>query len=317
MKAIVFEKYGGPEVLHLSEIPKPDTKSNEVLVRVKATAVNSGDWRVRKADPFMVRLFFGLLKPNKKVLGTSFSGTIEAVGGSVSKYKVGDEVFGTTEEEMGSYAEFISIAEDKAIAPKPKNLNHQEAASIPFGGHTAYHFLKPLNLNPEKHILIYGASGAVGTATIQIAKFQGAKVTAVCSGKNADLVKSLGADEVIDYTKTPVNQLQQKYDAVVETVGKLHVTDAVNLVKDGGHLVLIASLLEGMIYGTIQKIKGRIKIIDGVAKVDDNDMQFLKDRCEAGELRPIIDKSYPLEKMAKAHAYVEAGHKRGNVVITL
>ncbi|GAB4039398.1 NAD(P)-dependent alcohol dehydrogenase [Spirosoma gilvum] len=210
MKAIIYMKYGAPGVLQLKEVEKPTVKANEILIKVKATAVNSGDLRLRAANPVGVRLFFGLIKPKKNILGGVFSGEIEKVGPEVRRFNVGDQVFGSTGMNFGAYAEYKCLSEDAVLALKPTTISHQEAAVIPFGGTTALYFIRKANLKSGQNVLINGASGAVGTAAIQLAKYYGAIVTAVCSTANIDLVKSLGADQVIDYTREDLPKTEKR-----------------------------------------------------------------------------------------------------------
>ena len=315
MKAITFSRYGPPEVLQLDELPIPEPAEGEVLIRVFATAVNSGDWRLRKAEPFLVRLFFGMFKPRIRVLGSAFSGVIEKVGSHVSTLKVGDMVFGLSDEKFGTYAEYLAFPEDGPMARKPGNLSHGEAASLVFGGHTALHFLRKAGISANQHILIYGASGSVGTAAIQLSRYHQARVTAVCSTANLDLVRSLGADEVIDYTKTDIAALDGCYDIVYETVNKTSVPQVVSLLKPGGILILGAALLKGMLQGGWASMTRGIKVIGGVARSSASDMELLGSLASDGILKPVIDRTYELEQMAEAHAYVEKGHKKGNVVV--
>lgn len=315
MKAVTFSKYGPPEVLRLEELPRPEPQSGEVLVRIHATAVNSGDWRLRRADPFLVRLFFGLFKPRIKVLGSVFSGTVEAVGTGVSNYKAGDAVFGLSDKKFGAYAEYLAFPASDSMALKPQTLSHAEAASLVFGGHTALHFLRKAGLAKGQHILIYGASGAVGTSAVQLAKHFGARVTAVCSTDNVGWVRSLGADAVIDYTTTDISSLEGGYDMVYETVNKAPVPQMARLLTSGGVLILGAALLKGMLQGTIASMTSSIRVIGGVAKSSSGDLRFLGELASRGALKPVIDRTYALHEMAAAHAYVEKGHKKGNVVV--
>lgn len=315
MKAIVYTKYGPPEVLHLKEVDEPTPKDNEILIKVKATAVNSGDWRLRKPDPFAARLFFGLLKPKLSILGGVLSGEVEAVGKNVKKFTVGDHVFGTTGMSMGAYAEYKCLPENGVLALKPKNISHREAAVIPFGGTTALHFIKKANIKAGQKVLIYGASGAVGTAAIQLAKYFGATVTGVCSTANVELVKSLGADRVIDYTREDFTRKGETYDVIFETVNKMSFSDSLKSLKKNGILILSASAMSGMLHGLWTSMTSTQKVLTGLISETAEDMDFLKGLIDSGKIKPVIDRTYPLAQMAEAHAYVEKGHKKGNVAI--
>jgi NADPH:quinone reductase-like Zn-dependent oxidoreductase len=315
MKAAFFTQYGSPEVLQLKEVSKPIPKDNEILLRIKATAVNSGDVRLRKADPFAVRLLFGLLKPKINILGSVFSGDVESVGKDVKDFKVGDSVFGHTDMRFGAYAEYISIPESGSIALKPVNISHKEAAVIPFGGVTALHFIKKTMIKPNQKVLIVGASGAVGSAAIQLAKSYGGIVTGVCSTANIDLVKSIGADKVIDYTKEDFTQNGEIYDVVFDTVNTIRVRQSLKSLSKNGVLILSAAGLSEMLQGLWFSKTGNKKILTGVIKHKAADILFLKELIENGKFKPLIDKTYSLEQIADAHAYVEKGHKKGNVAI--
>lgn len=317
MKAAIFTQYGAPAVLHTAIVNKPNPKANEVLVKIHATAVNSGDCRMRAADPFAVRFFFGLFKPSKQILGGVLSGTVEAVGQNVKLFKPGDQVFGSTTMDFGAYAEYIVLPETGALALKPAALRHEEAAVIPFGGVTAWYYLQKANIQPGQKLLIYGASGAVGTAAVQIAKSLGAEVTAVCSTSNLELVKSLGADHVIDYTKTDFSKTGQQYDVVYETVNKSAVSTCASVLRKNGILLIGAAMLPEMLQGAWASITHGIKVHGGVAIPKAESIAFLRLLLEAGKLKPVIDKTYTLEQLADAHAYVQAGHKKGNVVVTV
>lgn len=315
MKAIVYMNYGAPEVLQLKNVAKPVPKDNEVLVRIKATAANSGDWRLRKADPFAVRLFFGLTKPKKNILGGVLSGEVEAVGKNVTRFKAGDQVFGMTGMSFGAYAEYKCLPETATLALKPANISHNEAAVIPFGGTTAMHFLKKANIKPGQKVLVYGASGAVGTAVVQIAKHMGAIVTAVCSSTNAELMKSLGADKVIDYKTTDFTNGNEVYDVIFDTVNKTSFSGNLKVLAKTGMLLLSAAEMPQMMRGLWTNITGSRKVVTGVNGEKTEDMNFLARLIEAGKMKGVIDRSYPLEEMAAAHTYIEQGHKKGNVAI--
>ncbi|MCE3225744.1 MAG: NADPH:quinone reductase [Bacteroidetes bacterium] len=317
MKAIVYNTYGGPEVLQLKEVNKPQPKDNELLIRIKATAVNSGDYRLRKADPFAVRFFFGLTKPKKQILGGVLSGVIEHTGKDVKLFNVGDEVFGSAGMRFGTYAEYVCLPETAVLSLKPVNLSHTEAAVIPFGGTTALYFIKKAKIKSGQKVLIYGASGAIGTAAIQLAKYFGAEVTAVCSTSNLEMVRSLGADHVIDYTKENFNDRGEKYDVIYETVNKLPVSECLKSLKKDGTLLLGAAMLKQMLRGCLVAMVGKQKVIFGVIKESAEDIAFLRWLIETDRLRSVIDKTFPLEKMAEAHAYVEKGHKKGNVAVEI
>lgn len=317
MKAIIYTQYGPPEVLHLSEVEKPTPKDNEILLRIKATAVNSGDVRLRKADPFAVRFIFGLLKPKINILGSVFSGEVESVGKQVKLFKAGDQVFGHIDMRFGAYAEYLCLPEDGSIAMKPGNILHQEAAVIPFGGVTALHFIKKAAIKPGQKVLVIGASGAVGSAAVQLAKVYGALVTGVCSTSNIDLVKSIGADYVIDYTKEDFTQNGERYDVIFDTVNSISVSRSLKSLSKNGTMILSAAGMPEMVQGLwISKTSSR-KVLTGVISHAAKDIIFLKELIEAGKMRPVIDRTYDLAQMAEAHAYVEKGHKKGNVAINL
>jgi NADPH:quinone reductase-like Zn-dependent oxidoreductase len=319
MKAIVFKEYGSPEVLQLRDIEKPIPKHNEILIKINATAVNSGEVRLRKADPFAVRLFFGLFKPKKKILGSVFSGEIERIGSAVQRFKIGDEVFGHTDMSFGTYAGYKCLPENGSIAIKPASISHNEAAVIPFGGVTALHFLKKVAIQQGQKVLIVGASGAVGAAAVQLAKHYGAIVTGVCSTANVDLVKSLGADKVIDYNKKDFTKSGETYDVIFDTVNKISVSDGLQSVKMCGTLILSAAGLSETFKGAwiAMTSNKKIKVLTGMISHNAEDINFLKTLIELGELKPVIDKTYSLEEMVEAHNYVEKGHKKGNVAIVV
>lgn len=317
MKAAVYTQYGAPEVLQLKEVSKPTPKENEILLRIKATAVNSGDVRLRKADPFAVRLIFGLIKPKINILGSVFSGKIESVGKEVKLFKTGDQVFGHTDMSFGAYGEYICIPEDGSLSLKPANISHDEAAAIPFGGVTALHFIKKTVIKANQKVLVVGASGAVGSAAVQLAKSYGAIVTGVCSTANIELVKSIGADKVIDYTKEDFNSNGEIYDLIIDTVNTISVSRSLKSLASYGIMILSAAGMSEMIQGLWISMTSKKKVLTGVISHSAADIHFLKDLVERGKFKSVIDRVYTLEQIAEAHAYVEKGHKKGNISITI
>jgi NADPH:quinone reductase-like Zn-dependent oxidoreductase len=317
MKAAVYTQYGQPAVLRVKEVEKPIPGNNEILIRVMATAVNSGDVRLRKADPFAARFIFGLLKPKINILGTVFSGEVEMVGKDVTNFKIGDAVFGHTDMRFGAYAEYKSMPENGSLALKPAGITHAQAAAIPFGGVTAWHFIKKANIKPGQKVLIAGASGAVGTAAVQLAKSLGVEVTAVCSTANIALVKSIGANKVIDYTKEDFTKNGEIYDVIFDTVKTIHVSRSLKSLNKNGVMILSAAGMSEMLQGLWVSKTSSKKVLTGVISHTAADIIFLKELMEAGKLKPVIDRAYPLEQIAEAHAYVERGHKKGNLIINM
>lgn len=317
MKAAVYTQYGGPEVLQINEVVKPIPKENEILVRIIATAVNSGDVRMRKADPFAVRFIFGLFKPRKTILGTVYSGEVETVGSGVNQFKPGDEVFGHTDMNFGAYTEYIAVPEDGSVTLKPAAVTHTQAAVIPFGGVTALHFIKKAGIKPNQKVLVVGASGAVGSAALQLAKSFGAMVTAVCSTANINLVKTIGADIVIDYTKEDFTQNGETYDVIIDTVNTISVSRSLKSLSKNGIMILSAAGMPEMIQGKWGSLTTGRKVMMGVISHRKADIEFLKQLIDSGKYKAVIDKAYPLSEIAEAHAYVEKGHKKGNVAIEI
>jgi len=319
MKAIVYTRYGSPDVLQLKEVAKPAPKDNEVLIKIYATTVTSGDCRVRKADPFAIRFFNGLTKPKKTtILGNELAGEIEETGKNVKLFRKGDQVFGQAGMGLGANAEYICLREDATLVLKPKNLTYEEAASIPFGGNTALHFLRKGNIRSSQKVLIYGASGSLGTAAVQLAKNFGADVTGVCSTVNVELVKSLGADKVIDYTKEDFTKIGQTYDIIFDTTGKSPFSGCVKSLKQKGiYLRAVHMSLSSIVRGLWTSMTSSKKVIGGVASELKENLVFLKELIDMGKLKPVIDKCYPFEQIVEAHRYVDKGHKRGNVAITV
>jgi NADPH:quinone reductase-like Zn-dependent oxidoreductase len=284
---------------------------------MKATTVNSGDARLRRADPFFVRLVFGLFKPRKQVLGMTVSGVVEQIGLAVTRFRVGDEVFGSTEMCMGTYAQYVCVPEDIALALKPADWSFEEAASVPFGTHTALRFLKSAQLVQGQKVMIYGASGAVGSAAVQLAKYFGAEVTAVCSTPNIELVKSLGADHLMDYTKVDFSTVSQRWHVIFETVNKIPVGTIARLVERGGILILGAAIIKEAIQGMWVSMTRKCKVIGGTHTPTSADMDALRQLMESRVIQPVFDRVYPLEQIAEAHRLVDSGHKKGNVVVSI
>lgn len=318
MKAAIYTQYGGPEVVRIEDVPKPSPKDNEILIKVKATTVSAGDWRVRSLDlppgfgP-IGRLMFGVFKPRQPILGADLAGVVEATGQAVTKFKIGDAVFAMSGAHMGCHAEYKCLPEDGAVVLKPDTLNFEEAAALPFGGTTALHFLRKAKLQPGETVLVNGASGAVGTAAIQLAKHFGAQVTGVCSTANVELVRSLGADHVIDYTQEDFTQNSTTYDVIVETAGTAPFKRSQKSLSHKGRLLLVLGSMPDMLRSVIHSRT----IICGVAPEKAEDLQTLAELTQADAYKPVIDRTYPLDQIVEAHRHVDTGHKRGNVVITL
>ena len=319
MKAIVYNEYGPPEVLHLREIDKPVPVANEVLIKICATTVTSGDSRMRRADPFAVRLFNGLTKPRKvTILGNELAGVVEAVGKDVKLFKKGDKVFGQAGLTLGANAEYKCLPEDGTIAIMPSNLTYEEAAVIPFGGNTALHFLRKADIRSGQKVLVMGASGSLGTAAIQLARYFGAEVTGICSSVNTGLVKSLGADKVIDYTREDFTGSGEKYDIIFDTTGKYPFLPCVKSLKPNGIFLRAVNMaISPIIMGLWTSMTSNKKVIGGIATELKENLVFLRELIEAGKLKPVIDRRYPFDQIAEAHRYVDTGHKKGNVAIAV
>ncbi|MDO8890372.1 MAG: NAD(P)-dependent alcohol dehydrogenase [Sulfurimicrobium sp.] len=322
MKAIVYERYGPPEVLQLKEVAKPTPKNNEVLIKTHASTVSSGDWRVRSLNVpagfgLIMRLVFGVTRPRQPILGTELAGVVETVGKDVRKFKVGNQVFAFSDAAMGCHAEYKCMPEDGAMALKPPNLTFDEAAALSFGGTTALDFFRRGKLQSGEKVLVNGASGGVGTAAVQLAKHFGADVTGVCSTANVELVRSLGASHVIDYTKEDFTQNGETYDVIVDTAGTAPFSRSKASLKEGGRLLMVLGGLPDMLRIPWQSMTSSKKVIAGPAAGRAEDLRFLAGLAEAGEFKPFIDRRYPFEQIAEAHRYVDTGRKKGNVIITL
>jgi NADPH:quinone reductase-like Zn-dependent oxidoreductase len=325
MKAVVYTQYGPADVLHLQEVQKPAPKDNEVLIKVHATSVTAGDCNARgfvfvpPGFGFLARLMFGLRKPKRAVLGVELSGEIVEVGKDVKLFKKGDQVFGTTGEQLGAYAEYTCMAENAALVMKPANLTFAEAAAIPFGATSALYFLRDVaKLQPGQKVLIIGASGCTGVYAVQLAKYIGAEATGVCSTANVGLVKFLGADRVIDYTREDFTQNGETYDVILDMVaGKASFARYKGSLKPNGLYLAGAGGLKEFAQMAWTALTGGKKVIAGMAPDRREDLVFLKELLEAGRLKPVIDRRYPLEQTAEAHRYADTGHKKGSVVITV
>jgi NADPH:quinone reductase-like Zn-dependent oxidoreductase len=327
MKAIVWTKYGPPEVLKLQEVEKPTPKNDEVLIRIYATTVTAGDCELRSLKlPFIMglplRIWIGFLKPKGSTIpGTELAGEIEATGKDVKLFKEGDQVFGAAGMKFGANAEYISLPEqpgdmEGGVAIKPANMTYEEAATVPFGGRDALHFLRLGKIQSGQKILINGAGGSIGTFAVQLAKLDGAEVTAVDSTAKLDMLRSLGADHVVDYTQEDFTQNGEIYDVIFDVVGKISFSRTNKVLKENG-IYLLANPASQMITGLWTQMTSSKKVVMQTASGTVRDLEFLRGLVEEGKLRTVIDKSYPLEEIAEAHRYVEAGGKKGNVVITV
>ncbi len=322
MKAIIWPKYGSPDVLELKEVEKPTPKDNEVLIKIVAATVFAGDCEMRRFDfPISfwlpLRLLFGLRKPRIKILGQELAGEIEAIGIEVTQFRKGDQVFAPTDMSFGAYAEYICLPSTHPMAIKPTNMTYEEAATIPTGGLNALHFLRKGNIQSGQKVLIYGAAGGIGTFAVQIAKTFGAEVTAVDSTRKLDMLRSIGADHVIDYTQEDFTQNGETYDVIIDVVGKSSFPRSVRSLKQNGRYILGNPRLSGMIRGLWTSMISSKKVIIALAGYKTEDLIFLKELIEAGKIKSVIDRRYPLAQVAEAHRYVETGQKMGNVVITI
>ncbi|MFK9119314.1 NAD(P)-dependent alcohol dehydrogenase [Peribacillus frigoritolerans] len=322
MKAIVYTKYGPPDVLHLKEVEKPDPKENEILIKVKAATVTMGDIRSRSFTvPLSVwlpaRIIMGLRRPKKTILGLELSGEVESVGKDVKLFKAGDQIFAASQVGYGAYAEYKCLREDGPVSIKPNNISFEEAAAITIGARTALFYLRKANVQSGQKVLVYGASGSVGSYAVQIAKYFGAKVTGVCSTANVELVKSLGADKVIDYTSEDFSRDGEAYDVIFEAVNKSPFSACMKSLKKDGTYLNVTVPVPGVRMLWTKLTTGKKLILSQNSPETPEALNFLKELVEAGKLKVIIDRCYAFEELVQAHRYVEKGHKKGNVVITM
>ena len=317
MKASVITKFGPPEVLQLKDVERPIPRDNEVLIRVHAATVTLYDcWGRAATGPpgfgLLIKLSSGLRKPKKPILGTEFAGEIEVVGKNVNLFNKGDPVFGFTGDNLGTNAEYVCMAEDGALAIKPTNMTYEEAAAVPYGGLTSLYFLRKGNIQSGQKVLIFGASGGLGTYAVQLAKYYGTEVTGVCSTPKIELVRSLGADKVIDYTKEDFTKSGEMYDIIFDTIGKSPFSASKKSLTEKG-LYIFATFGLGRAF----RVLSSKKAISGLVEERSEDLIFLKELIEAGKIKAVIDRRYPLEQASEAHKYVESGQKKGQVVLTL
>jgi NADPH:quinone reductase-like Zn-dependent oxidoreductase len=317
MKAIIHTRYGPPEVLQLAEVPKPMPKENEVLIKVHATTVNRTDCGFRSAEYFISRFFSGLFRPKNQVLGNEFAGEIEAVGKDVKSFQPGDMVFGYNDQTFGAHAEYMVMAEDAPITTMPANLTYEEAAPITEGGHYALCDIRAAKVSSGQKVLVNGATGAIGSAAVQLCRYFGAEVTAVCATPYLKLAKSLGASHAIDYTNKDFTTIKETFDFVFDAVGKSTFGKCKPLLKKGG--IYISTELgpggQNPFLAMITPLLGGKKLLFPIPTISKADVNFLKELVESGQFKPLIDRSFPLEQMIEATKYVETGQKTGNVVI--
>jgi NADPH:quinone reductase-like Zn-dependent oxidoreductase len=330
LKAIVYQKYGPPDVLQLKDVEKPTPKQNELLIRVYAAPVNYGDLLARNFGNlsarefnmsrifwFPARIMFGFRKPKRTILGSEFAGEVESVGKDVNQFKKGDKIFGYRSMKMGTNAEYICMPEDGLVAIKPDNMSYEEAAAIPYGALTALNLLRKVNIQNGTKVLINGASGSIGSAAVQLAKYYGAEVTGVCGTPRLEFVKALGADKVIDYTKEDFTQNGEMYDLIFDILGKSSFSRCKNSLTKNGRYLLASFKMRQLLQMLRTSIMGGRRVICAMSGEKREDILFIKELMDVGKIISIIDKCYPLEQTAKAHSYVESGNKKGNVVITL
>lgn len=322
MKAAVYHRYGPPGVVRIAEVPQPVPGDHEVLIKVRATTVSAADARLRSATVppgfgLLLRLAFGMVRPRKPVLGTELAGEVEAVGRSVTRFAVGNRVFAFQGANLGCHAEYVSIREDAAIALMPGNLRFEEAAALSFGGTTALFFLRDkARIQPGERVLVNGASGAVGSAAVQLARHFGARVTGVCSAANTAWVQALGADRVIDYAREDFTRIGETYEMIFDAVGNCSFARCQPVLTDGGRLLLAVASLGQTLAAQVWPSRSGRKVLTGTAPERAEDLQVLRELDEARVFKPVIDHVYPFERIVEAHAHVDTHHKKGNVVVT-
>ena len=330
MKAIEYTEYGSPEVLHLTEVTKPAQKDNEILIRVRATSITVGDLWARNfkeisprnfSMPLLLwlpaRIFFGISKPRISILGSEFAGDVEAVGRDVTRFKAGDAVFGYRGQSMGANAEYLCMPEDGMVTIKPINMTYEEAATVPYGALTALNLLRKVNVQAGQKVLIIGASGGIGSAAVQLAKYFGAEATGVCSTAGLDFVRSLGADKVIDYTREDFSKNGETYDLIFDIVRKSSFAQCKDSLKPGGVYLLASFKMKQLFQMLWTSVRGGMRVVCALSAEKPGDLDFIRELVKAGKFRSIIDKCYPLEQTAEAHRYAEMEGKKGKVAITL
>ncbi len=327
MKAAIYTEYGSPDVLHMAELDKPTPAEGEILVRVYARSINYGDLFARRGVPFKefnmptalyipTKFIFGISKPNIQVLGSEFSGVVEALGDGVSRFKVGDEVYGYPGQNMGANAEYIVVSETSPVAIKPVNMSHAQATVVPYGGITAFNLLKKADIQPGQKVLINGASGAIGAAAVQLAKLYGAEVTAVAGAPRLDYVKSLGADDAIDYKQEDFTQNGKTYDLILDVLGKTTFAQAKKSLTQTGIYLRASFKMREVFQMLMNPLRGGKKILCVLAFESPDDLDTIRELVEDGKFTAIVDRCYPLEQIADAHRYIESGNKQGSVVVT-
>ena len=323
MKAVVYQKYGSPDVLELKEVEKPTPKDNEVLIKICAASATTGDCEIRKFKVHILfwlplRIYMGLRRPIRStILGAYLAGEIEAVGKDVKQFKKGDQVFAAAGLRFGAYAEYVCLPDDGTLAMKPSNMTYEEAATVPIGGLNALHFLREGNIQSGEEVLIYGAAGSIGTFAVQIARSWGAEVTCVDSAKKLDMLRSLGADHVIDYTREDFTKRGGSYDVIFDVVGRSPFSRSVRALKQDGRYLLANPGVSHMVRGLWTSMTSSKKVIFKFADEKTEDLLYLTELIETGKLRAVIDRRYPLEQTVEAHRYIESGDKKGSVVVTM